>query len=63
MLSWISNRESNKFLQPAPVMKKPAAPFDDSDWHSPNQSLAAIEVKELSIAEFMAIYKPQLNKG
>lgn len=63
MLSWISPRERSKPLQPAPVMKRSGASTEDSVWYSPNQSLFAIEVKELSIAEFMAVYKPQLNKG
>lgn len=63
MLSWRSNKESNQSRQAAPVMKKPAVSSIDSEWYSPNESLAGMEVKELSIAEFMAVYKPQLNKG
>ena len=61
MLEWISQKESNKPHPSVPSVKKSSAVSEDTDWYSPNQSLDAIEVKELSIAEFMAVYKPGLK--
>ncbi len=59
MFSWLLHKNvSSTSQQAAPVMKKPAASVEDGDWCSPNDTLASIEVKELSLAEFLAIYKP-----
>ena len=61
MLSWMLHKDVGSTpQQAAPVMKKPAGSVEDGDWYSPNDTLASIEVKELSLAEFLAIYKPSL---
>ena len=59
MLNWISDRITHKEPQGVHMSRvKPDASVD-FEWLSPSQSLDAIEVKELSITEFMAIYKMQ----
>ncbi len=59
MLNWISDRINTKESQPAHRAMKQPDVSNDFEWLSPNQSLDAIEVKELTITEFMAVYKLQ----
>ena len=59
MLNWISDRVTHKEPQPVHMSRVKSDSSIDNEWLSPSQSLDAIEVKELSIAEFMAIYKSQ----
>ncbi|TCV89562.1 hypothetical protein [Sulfurirhabdus autotrophica] len=59
MLNWISDRITTKEPQAVHMAMKQPVVLNDFEWLAPNQSLDAIEVKELSIAEFMAIYKLQ----
>ena len=61
MLQWLSNKVAAREQQTSPTARPITGSSEERDWHSPNQTLHAIEVKELSIAEFMAAYKATGN--
>ena len=60
MLQWLSAKTKDIEPKSVPATRRQrVASSEESDWDSPSLSLAAIEVKELSITEFMAVYKAQ----
>ena len=63
MLQWLSAKTKDIEPKLIPAARQRVASSEESEWDSPSLSLAAIEVKELSITEFMAVYKAQGHHG